>query len=50
MRRLESLSNARRYLELTGFLGALFALSVVSASLGWMALGAFFLIIVVLFY
>lgn len=50
MRRLESLGNARRYLELTGFFGALFALSVISASLGWLVFGAFFLIVVVLFY
>lgn len=50
MRRLESLGSARRYLELIAFFGTLFGLSVLSASLGWMVFGAFFLIIIVVFY
>lgn len=50
MRRLNGLSSGRRYVELASFFGALFALSVLSASFGWMAFGAFFLVVAVVFY
>lgn len=50
LRRLEGLGSTRRYFELTAFFGILFALSILSASLGWMVFGVFFLIVLIVFY
>lgn len=47
--RLENLPKGRRHLEITGFLCALFGLSVIAASLGWIAFGVFFLGALILF-
>lgn len=49
LRRLQHLPRSRSYLEVGGFLAALLALSVIAASLGWVAFGAFFLIVIVVF-
>lgn len=49
LRRLEGLPKGRRYLEVAGFLCALFALSLIAASFGWVAFGAYFLAVLILF-
>ncbi|MCV3272011.1 hypothetical protein [Roseobacter sinensis] len=49
LRRLERQPKIRSYLEVGSFLALLFALSIVAASLGWIAFGAFFLLVIILF-
>lgn len=50
LRRLDALPKGRRTLELAGFMGALFGLSILAASFGWIAFGAYFLAVLILFY
>ncbi|WP_458322431.1 hypothetical protein [Roseobacter sp. A03A-229] len=49
LRRLQQLPRSRSYLEVGGFMTALFMLSIIAAGFGWITFGAFLLIAIVVF-